>query len=137
MKYFRFAKLVRDKIPGHMASDNQVLFGVRKLEAPESVKELCKKVLEETRELADAENIESMKGEIADVQEVLDCLKKELKLEDKELSRYRERKISKNGGFDDMIYVEYIGCEDDSKWTGYYLKNQDRYPQINMPEDQD
>lgn len=137
MKYFRFAKLVRDKIPEYMEADNQMLFGVRRLGDAEYIKELSKKVIEEARELASADNFEDIKEELADIQEILDCLKKALKIDEIDMKEIQGRKIDKNSAFNKRIYIGYIGCKDDSKWTDYYMENQDRYPQIEDLENPD
>jgi len=54
MKYFKFAKLVRDKILPSMESIGQKPKGVRKLNDKDFISELIKKVLEEEKELETA-----------------------------------------------------------------------------------
>ena len=130
MRYFRYAKLVRDKIIEHMKSNNQITYGVRILNDEDYIKELLKKVIEEAQELDNVTDMEDLKEELADVQEVLDYLKKLLGMTDEDVKKYQEKKILKNGGFNDKIYVDYVGVEEDNQWLDYYLKNPGKYPEI-------
>lgn len=134
MKYFRFAKLVRDNILDHIKADNQTPYGVRRLDDAEFTKELAKKAREEADELAVAVGTEELKKELADVQEVLDHLKKSLKMTDEEVKEYQEQKIIKAGGFAKRIYIESVGLEDNDKWLGHYQAHPDKYPEISESE---
>ncbi len=130
MRYFKFTKLVRDKIVEHMKSNNQESFGVRVLDNEEYIKELSKKVIEEAQELDNVTNLEELKEELADVQEVMDYLRKALGMSDEDIKKYQEKKIEKNGGFDSKFFVDHVGVEDDNQWLDYYLKNPNKYPEI-------
>jgi predicted house-cleaning noncanonical NTP pyrophosphatase (MazG superfamily) len=134
MKYFRFAKLVRDNILDHIQTDNQTPYGVRHLDDAELTKELAKKVREEADELVAAVETEELKKELADVQEILDHLKKSLKMTDKEVKKYQEQKIMKAGGFAKRIYIESVGLKDDDKWLSHYQAHPDKYPEISESE---
>ncbi|MBN1971101.1 MAG: nucleoside triphosphate pyrophosphohydrolase [Candidatus Delongbacteria bacterium] len=130
MKYFKFAKLVRDKILPHMESNNQIARGARKLSDSEFVQELIKKVLEESNEMINVSDKNELKKELADVYEVLDYLKDVLDLTDEELEDLKKQKRDKNGGFSDRIYIEDVGVEEDNKWYQYYLDNPQKYPEV-------
>lgn len=130
MKYFKFAKLVRDKILPHMEDNNQKARGVRKLSDSEFIKELIKKILEESNEMINVSDQDELKKELADVYEVLDYLKEALKLTDEELEDLKKRKRDKNGGFSDRMYIEDVGVEEDNEWYQYYLDNPEKYPEV-------
>lgn len=69
-------------------------------------------------------------GEIADVQQALDDLKQKYGLTDKDVTRAQKIKRDKNGAFRKGIYVDYVEVGVANKWTEYYRKNADRYPEI-------
>ncbi|MCA9375330.1 nucleoside triphosphate pyrophosphohydrolase, partial [Candidatus Dojkabacteria bacterium] len=127
---FKFAKLVRDKILPHMEGNNQRARGVRKLSDSEFIKELIKKILEESNEMVNVSDQDELKKELADVYEVLDYLKEALKLTDEELEDLKKRKRDKNGGFSERMYIEDVGVEEDNEWYQYYLDNPEKYPEV-------
>jgi len=130
MKYFKFAKLVRDNILPSIKKNNQKARGVKTLDDEEFISELIKKSLEEINEMTVASEKDELKRELADVYEVLDYLKKALDLSDKELIKLKEIKRKKNGGFDTRTYIEDVGVEEDNEWYQYYLNNPDKYPEV-------
>ena len=100
MKTIEYNKLVRDKIPEIIESDSKecttkIVFGKEKLEY------LYKKLGEETAELSEANSIE----ELADVQEVINAIAKELGISLEELESVRKSKVNKRGGFDNGIVL--------------------------------
>lgn len=130
MRYFRFNKLVRDRIVEHMKKNNQIAYGVRKLNNQEYKQELIKKIKEETEELELAESDEQFKEELADLQEVIDCLKNSVNLSEKELLIQQQQKSEKNGGFQKKLYIDYMGLEDEDSWLDYFLTQPHKYPEI-------
>ena len=100
MKTIEYNKLVRDKIPKIIESDSKecttkIVSGKEKLEY------LYKKLGEETAELSEANSIE----ELADVQEVINAIAKELGISLEELESVRKSKANKRGGFDNGIVL--------------------------------
>lgn len=130
MRYFKFAKLVRDKIVPGMLSNNQDPRGTRRLDDDEFITELIRKVLEEAEEMKNVKSKDELKYELADVYEVLDYIKDTLKITNSELEELKKQKKEKNGGFDKRMYIEDVGVEDDCKWLQYYLDNPDKYPEV-------
>ncbi|MCD4704500.1 nucleoside triphosphate pyrophosphohydrolase [bacterium] len=130
MRYFKFNKLVRDKIVDDMGNYNIIPYGIKVLNDKEYIKELSRKIIEEAKELNNISSIEDLKEELADVQEVIDCLKKVLKMNNKDIEKYQKKKIKKFGAFKKRTYIEYVGSEQDNKWINYYLENPDKYPEI-------
>jgi predicted house-cleaning noncanonical NTP pyrophosphatase (MazG superfamily) len=133
MKYFQVSKLVRDKIVDNMIKNNQETFGVRKLDDEEYFEELKKKLQEELEEFLNAEGEEKLRDELVDVLEVIDYLKKALKIKDKDIDEKKAEKEQKNGGFKERIYLESVGMEENNPWFDYYIKNPDKYPLIEKP----
>jgi predicted house-cleaning noncanonical NTP pyrophosphatase (MazG superfamily) len=129
MKRFQFAKLVRDRIPEHLGSDGQVIEGKKILDDEAFIQELRKKVIEEATELAAAPTAEEMKEELADVQEVLECLQRALGMTNEEMVAYQQKKIAKNGAFEDRVYIEAVSVEEGSKWGQYYTERPEKYPE--------
>lgn len=130
MKRFQFAKLVRDRIPEHLESDGQVIEGKKILDDEGFIQELRKKVIEEATELAAARTAEEMKEELADVQEVVDYLQRALRMTHEEMASYQQKKIAKNGAFEDRVYIEAVGVEEGSRWGKYYAERPQKYPEV-------
>lgn len=131
MKYFKFNKLIRDKILPNMLANNQKALGIRKLNDEEFVSELIKKVVEEAKEMKNASNKQELKEELADVYEVLNYIKKALNLSDEDLAELIKKKSMKNGKFDERTFVESVGAEEGTEWFDYYKSNPEKYPEIN------
>lgn len=130
MKRFQLKKLVRDKIPDHMQAQGQIIEDLMELDDPEFILELQEKVLEESKELSAAKEIEDIKEEIADLREVLDYLQKALEMTEDEVKAYQQRKVAKNGGFDKRWYVESVRVEEGTQWCKYYMKDREKFPEI-------
>jgi len=135
MKYFKFTKLVRDKILSHMKNANHRVYGVKRLNDSEYFKALKTKLVEEAKELKLSKDLENMKEELADVQELINYLKSELNLSDVDLQEYQQRKVSKNGAFDNRTYIGSVGVEKDNKWCDYYLASPDKYEELDSMEE--
>jgi predicted house-cleaning noncanonical NTP pyrophosphatase (MazG superfamily) len=98
-----FQKLVRDNIPDIIGKNGDRAI-VRRLSESEYKVELDKKLLEETNEYLAAGNTE----ELADIVEVIHAI---LALNGIGLDRFEEirlRKRSKNGGFENRLYLESV-----------------------------
>jgi len=130
MKYFKFAKLVRDNILPYIENNNQIARGVKVLNDDEFISELIKKAQEEVKEMVLASDKNDLKKELADVSEVLDYLKQILDLSDTELEKLKKQKRSKNGGFKTRTYIEDVGVEENNKWYKYYRKHPNKYPEV-------
>ena len=100
-----FNKLVRDKIPEIIESNNEVAI-YRILEGNEYRQELYKKLLEEANEVINTKNSNDLIMELADVLEVLRAI---ANLESKELEdiiEFANKKELKRGGFSKRIFLE-------------------------------
>lgn len=130
MRTFKFDKLVRDKIVDHLLANSQVPQGVKTLAKEEFITELVKKVLEEANELVNAKDRNELIEEIADVQELLNCLQKVLGLSDADVQELQRKKVIKNGAFEKQLYIDLVGVNEDDSWMEYYLSQPEKYPEI-------
>lgn len=128
MRKFKFEILVRDKIvEGIKISGNKPKYHV--LSKHEFVKELKKKLVEESLELPLADKIQ-LKKELADVQEVFDSLLEAVGATKKEIKNLQRERNKKAGSFKKRYYVKHVEANDDSEWIAYYLKSPNKYPEI-------
>jgi len=98
-----YNKLVRDKIPEIINSDNRKAV-TRILDDEEYLNELNKKLREEVSEYLEDNNVE----ELADIVEVIYGIlnAKNVKLE--EFENIRQAKVDKRGAFQEKIFLEKV-----------------------------
>jgi predicted house-cleaning noncanonical NTP pyrophosphatase (MazG superfamily) len=124
MPTFKFSKLVRDKIV-----DRQIASGAkssfRRLKPDEHKQELINKIIEEAREILEA-NPDEVAGEIADVQQAIDDLTELCGLQKSDIAEAQAIKNEKNGAFKKGLYVDYVELKDGDEWMDYYRKH---YPE--------
>jgi predicted house-cleaning noncanonical NTP pyrophosphatase (MazG superfamily) len=128
MRKFRFDKLVRDKIPDDQRREGSKVI-VRTLDDAEYVEALKQKIIEESQEIDVANRDEAVK-ELADLQEVLDCLAEALGADKVEIAKVQAAKRDKAGSFKERLYIETIEVADNNPWIKHYTDNPDRYPEI-------
>lgn len=104
MATMRFDKLVRDRIPEVLDSKG-VDSETRILSSEEYLKALKLKLVEEAGELDRALTSEDLKGEIADVMEVLDAIAAAYGFSKGELLAAQDRKRAERGGFAQRIFL--------------------------------
>lgn len=127
MRTFKFEKLVRDKIKDRIEEGGGKVKS-RLLSKKEYVLELKRKLLEEAKEFVESE--EGSAEELADVQEIVDCLLRELGIGREELEKKKKQKIEKRGGFNRRIYIKEVKVKENDSWLDYYLANPHKYPEI-------
>jgi len=128
MRKFRFDKLVRDKIPEDQRREGSNV-EVRVLNDAEYIEALKQKIAEECQEI-EATNREEAVKELADLQEVLDCMAEALGTDKTEIAKIQATKRTKAGSFKERLYIETIEVADDNPWIKHYIDNPDRYPEI-------
>ena len=102
-----FNKLVRDKIP-HIIESNNENCKTRKLNNEEYLIELNKKIKEEVNEYLESGEVE----ELADIEEVLRAILDVKKVSYDEFENIRENKVQKRGSFKERIFKYYrISCK--------------------------
>ena len=104
--WFRYTynKLVRDKIPENIDSENGRKSKYRILNDDEYLKELNKKVIEEANEFVEENSIE----ELGDLMEVLNAIMKLKGYKMEDVNTAMKRKVDKKGSFNNKIYLEYV-----------------------------
>ena len=95
-----FNKLVRDKIPDKIKSNNET-FEIKILNDEEYLIELNKKIQEEMKEYLESGEIE----ELADLEEVLRAILKVKNYTYQEFENIRLKKVEKRGAFDKKIFL--------------------------------
>lgn len=114
-----FNKVVRDDIPSRISQGGESV-RVSKLTGEYLLKALREKLVEEAFEALDATSRDSIVEELADVEEVIAAVLKQLKVTHRELARRGKAKRRKAGGFD----------------RGYVLVNTNNPPPARSPKDQ-
>ena len=103
MKYV-YNKLVRDNIPSQINNQDGRKAKYKILEDEEYIKELNKKLLEESHEFIEDNKPE----ELADIMEVIENIMRVKNISWDEVSTIKKEKKDKKGGFTDKIYLEYV-----------------------------
>lgn len=99
-----YNKLVRDKIPEIIKRDG-LKPEIRILSDEEAIVELKKKIIEEAAEFAEAEAVEDVIVELADLREVEMALMERLGIKESLVEKVRLERHEKRGGFDDNIFL--------------------------------
>ena len=103
MPRFKIQKLIRDK-----RAKQQTWIGLRPLEGEELLEALKQKLVEEAVEVEAAPTREELIEELADVYDVLEALKKHLKVTAEEFQLAKQQKHEPSGGFDNKMYAEAL-----------------------------
>jgi predicted house-cleaning noncanonical NTP pyrophosphatase (MazG superfamily) len=99
-----YNKLVRDRVPEIIVERGENLT-VAQLSGDSHVTALREKLIEEGFELLDARDLQSIVGEIADVQEILDCLKEKLGISPERAKEEQTLKRHERGSFSKGIVL--------------------------------
>ena len=104
-------KLVRDNIPEIIESCGKVC-KTHILDSSEYIDCLKAKLLEESKEVVEASDLESLIAELADVMEVITSIESFYDIDSTTVEEKRIAKGNKNGHFKDKIFLEYVIEED-------------------------
>lgn len=99
-----FYKLVRDKVPSNIERGGE-LVKITRLRGESFLRALREKLVEESFEVLDATDQDSIIGELADLSEVIDGILHKLGVRKDELRQRQDRKREKAGGFNDGIVL--------------------------------
>ncbi|MDH4359050.1 MAG: nucleoside triphosphate pyrophosphohydrolase [Candidatus Berkelbacteria bacterium] len=99
-----YNKLIRDRIPEIIEGAGEIPH-LRKLGKKEFKEELKKKVLEEARELIGSKSKKEILNEVVDIQELIDWLAKELKINPSQLGKLQAEKNKKRGSFKKKLFL--------------------------------
>jgi predicted house-cleaning noncanonical NTP pyrophosphatase (MazG superfamily) len=98
-----YNKLVRDRIPEIIEADGKQA-NTRLLGDKEYLKELIKKLQEESKEFAENPSIE----ELADIKEITIAIREALDIHAGEVEEVRRKKAVTNGRFKNKIFLESV-----------------------------
>lgn len=101
---YTYNKLVRDKIPENIDSEQGRKCKYRILEDEEYLQELNKKVIEEANEFIEENSIE----ELGDLMEVINAIMKLKGYTIEEIEETMKAKANKKGAFNNKIFLEYV-----------------------------
>ncbi len=130
MPTFRYAKLVRDNIPGfHLASGHTI--SGRQLVSDELKQALITKLHEEADEVSGALSREELIEEIGDVQQIINDLCATQDITTEELNTVMAKKADRKGGFQNGEYIDTVTIpNEDDKWAQYCRQAPEKYPEI-------
>lgn len=100
----KYNKLIRDKILEIIEANGENPYW-RVLNKREYLIEIKKKILEEAKELIQAEKKEGIVNEIVDIQELIDVLTLEIGLKKSEIQKKQKIKNKKRGGFKKRLFL--------------------------------
>ncbi|MFC1633038.1 hypothetical protein ACFL1U_02780 [Patescibacteria group bacterium] len=106
MEKIEYNKLVRDKIPEIIKKNNEIP-ATEVLKWREYMQALKDKVCEEAQELADAGDRKEVLNELADLQELIDTIRKESKLTKAQITTAQKKKRQERGGFKKRIFLKW------------------------------
>ena len=131
MKFRRFIfnKLVRDNIEKEIIKSGCTTKS-RVLDSQSYIFELKRKLIEEAAELCNTNIKDELLEEIADVQEIIDCILNEIGYSKKTMQKEQKRKNDKKGSFSKKNFIDYIECDENYEWINYYINNSDKYPEM-------
>ncbi len=132
MPTFRYAKLVRDKIPGwHQKSGHRV--SGRQLKGDELRAALIQKLHEEADEVSGALSREELIEEIGDVQQIIDDLLATETISKETLQTTMKKKADRKGGFRNGEYIDTVTIDDENdEWAQYCRRAPEKYPEVDV-----
>ena len=104
-----YNKLVRDRIPEIIASDNGKTCSTRIMQPVEYLKALNKKLQEELQEYLESGEVE----ELADLEEVLRAILDVKDVSYDDFESIRIKKANERGAFKKRIFLEYVKEQND------------------------
>lgn len=130
MPTFRYAKLVRDNIPGWHRQNGHLVNG-RQLTGADLKAALIQKMHEEADEVSGALSREELIEEIGDVQQVIDDLLASQGITKEELTAAINKKTDRKGGFRNGEYIDTVTIDDEhDEWAQYCRRSPEKYPEV-------
>ena len=134
MPTFKYAKLVRDNIPGWHRDKGHTVEG-RQLSAEELKSALIAKLREEADEIDGALSPEELVEEISDVQQIIDDLCAVMHIAKEDLAAVIAKKTGRKGGFLHGEYIDTVTIpNEDDKWAQYCRRDPEKYPEVRTGE---
>jgi len=130
MPTFKYAKLVRDKIPGWHVEEGHTVKG-RQLSKEELKAALIEKLREEADEIDGALSQEDLIEEIGDMQQIIDDLCVVMGIRKEALAAVIAKKTDRKGGFLNGEFIETVTIpNEDDKWAQYCRQAPEKYPEV-------
>ena len=130
MPTFKYAKLVRDNIPGWHRENGHTINGCR-LTGKELLEALIAKLHEEADEVSGAMSRDELIEEIGDVQQIINDILASQNIAVSELEQSIRKKTGRKGGFLQGEYIESITIPDENdEWAQYCRRAPEKYPEI-------
>jgi len=130
MPTFKYAKLVRDNIPGWHREKGHTVNG-RQLTGKELLEALIAKLHEEADEVSGAMSRDELVEEIGDVQQIISDILASQDISQSELEQSIQKKTGRKGGFLQGEYIESITIPDENdEWAQYCRRAPEKYPEI-------
>jgi len=126
---FGMHKLVRDKILERFEKAD-IPTAWKKLSLEEHISALKDKLVEEAQEVVEADNLDDLAHEIADVKEVLDVLTAKVNIAKEQLEKIQRKKAEERGSLEQGLYIEYVDIAYGTEWYDYCARDPKKYPII-------
>ena len=99
----KYDKLVRDKVP-EIIEENGQKPSTHIANNEEYLKKLNEKLVEESHEFMENPS----EGELIDVLEVIDCIKKVKNYDEEKIDKLRKKKFEEKGGFEGKVILDEV-----------------------------
>lgn len=90
---------------------------------------ICK-LLEECNEVQEADNVQEMIAELADVLAVINGLCKAYSISLQEVTDVQNKKYQERGGFEKGLYIESLAMDENNPKIQHFRKSPHKYPEI-------
>lgn len=126
---FKINKLIRDKLPEIISINSAKIF-TKVMKKDECITRLNDKLIEEASEVINSQTKEELIEELADLFEVMFSIAKIHGIDFEQIQEIQKQKKLEFGGFDGMIYADFVEMKRDNPKVQYYILNKDKYPEI-------
>ena len=128
MRRFLFHKLVRDLVPQDIEKSGCSLT-FSNVDKDFFLEKLKEKLMEEAKEVCEAENEKEIQEELADLLEVLRSIAYFYNLNLDDIIRSAEEKKERKGDFSKGNYAFFVDIPDDHPDLSYYTSRPSQYPE--------
>ncbi|HSW92358.1 MAG TPA: nucleoside triphosphate pyrophosphohydrolase [Patescibacteria group bacterium] len=130
MPTFKYAKLVRDNIPGWHRENGHTING-RRLTGNDLLEALIAKLHEEADEVSGAMSRDDLIEEIGDVQQIINDILSSQNIAHSEIEQSIQKKTGRKGGFLQGEYIESVTIPNENdEWAQYCRRAPEKYPEI-------
>ncbi len=102
----------------------------RTLSNDEYIVALHEKLVEEVAELRAETAKDKVIAELADIIEVIECIKEAYDIDEDILAKIRHEKLNSKGSYSDRTLTEFLEIANDNPAIKYYLERPNKYPEI-------